>query len=133
MKLISMTDFVLLECNYNQINIKYAKFLKQPKEIWMFVPCDEDGNVLEKPKIENMPFCSVNGEGYDYAILKYEQAKERVLFERFKLGAYPLERFVLHDNPSFGLVIDSFKEETIEDLVRYDLTLTQTAIKQIGL
>jgi len=49
------------------------------------LPCDEYGNVLEEPKIENMPFCSVNGEGYDYAILKYQQAKERCLFEGFEI------------------------------------------------
>lgn len=31
---------------------RYAKFLKQPIELWMFVPCDEDGNVLEEPMYE---------------------------------------------------------------------------------
>ena len=66
MKLISMTDFVLgIEQNsytktekYNIIEwqskcesfdkiIKYANFLKQPLKLGMFVPCDENGNVLE--------------------------------------------------------------------------------------
>ena len=61
-----MTDFVLKRVNtplagqqvssvrhhelekYRQI-FKYAKFLKKPLKLEMFVPCDEDGNILEEP------------------------------------------------------------------------------------
>ena len=61
--LIPMTDFVLEQLNeqnsrtkpmrevFNSLE-KYAKFLKQPLKLEMFVPCDEEGNVLEEPKIE---------------------------------------------------------------------------------
>ena len=67
MKLISMTSFVLnkrkellrhseykndLE-NYANIVYNYANFLKQPLNLGMFVPCDEDRNVLEEPKKTN--------------------------------------------------------------------------------
>lgn len=61
MKLISMTDFVILqnislankEIKHNECGLrilKYANFLKQPLILGMFVPCDENGNVLEEPK-----------------------------------------------------------------------------------
>jgi len=49
MKLISMTDFVLesnkkIAQSHSRVDcgnliFNYAKFLKQPLELWMFVPC----------------------------------------------------------------------------------------------
>ena len=85
MKLISMTDFVL---NINELVSKesdqffqswqnkkmmiienYARFLKEPLRIEMFVPCDEDGNVLE----------DIIGNGmihnYSEIVKQYQQAK----------------------------------------------------------
>lgn len=56
MKLISMTDFVIQqrsELMFKELGkacCKYADFLKQPLKLEMFVPCDEDGNVLSEPK-----------------------------------------------------------------------------------
>ena len=62
--LIPMTDFVLrineIEKEIDQffdswrmkqlrIIENYAKFLKQPLKLEMFVPCDDDGNILENP------------------------------------------------------------------------------------
>ena len=61
--LVPMTDFVLEQLNeqnsitkpmrevFNSLE-KYATFLRQPLKLEMFVPCDEEGNVLEEPKIE---------------------------------------------------------------------------------
>jgi hypothetical protein len=56
MQLISMTDFVLEQVNPKNTDsqfcekiIYYANFLKQPLKLEMFVPCDEDSNVLEEP------------------------------------------------------------------------------------
>lgn len=61
----------------------YVGFITQPLKKEMFVPCDEDGNVLEKPLI---PFD--NGDHYGQAVnnmnngwLEYQQALERVVFE----------------------------------------------------
>jgi hypothetical protein len=69
MKLISMTDFVLEQNNFkvfrNQQILNYANFLKQPLELWMFVPCDENGDVLEEPKTKwksNEERCLFNDE-----------------------------------------------------------------------
>jgi len=134
MKLIEMIDFVL-EQKFgvgNQIISKdvfydkvsnYTNFLKQTRELWMFVPCDEDGNVLEEPKH--------NGTLGLWARQKeYQQAKERCLFEGFEVGVYPLERYIMHQD-GFGLVIEDLKKQTVRDLVKYNLKLTQTGEKQI--
>jgi hypothetical protein len=127
--LISITDFVLEQKALKIMRLvklqrieKYANFLKQPLELWMFIPCDEDYNFLEKPVIENMPFCSVNGEGYDYAILKYQQAKERVLFKGFEYNKNlnQVKTYVSYCCLDTRL----FKKLTIENLIHYNLELT---------
>jgi hypothetical protein len=133
MKLISMTDFVLEEvknwhANSPTIIINYANFLKQPLELWMFVPCDEDGNVISE---------SYNDEQHVIIQhLEYAEAKERCLFEGFEIDGGIVWHKAGLDNTLFifGLCEDKYK--TIEDLVssRFpNLILTPTAIKQIGL
>lgn len=96
-------------------------FGKQPLELWQFVPCDEDGNVLELPKVcicaDLCLFCK-----------KYQKAKERCLFNGFENYINQKNTVVL-DNLIFKLE----KYKTIEDLVKYNLQLTPTAIKQLGL
>lgn len=129
MKLISMTDFVLQRAKKSILPLNvietfkeggkitneifnYANFLKQPLKLEMFVPCDEEGNVLEEPDKEfELSYwdCSTK-------ISKYQQAKEKVLFEGFRVS-------------KAKLFINS--EKTIEDLIKYDLTLTPNATKQI--
>ena len=90
MKLISMTDFVLEQDKLmrHQLNdpitftIKvtdYALFLKQPLTLGMFVPCDDDGNVLEIPTKEN----SNNTIDHDSKLMDYNDAKSKVLFNGF--------------------------------------------------
>jgi hypothetical protein len=63
-----MTDFVLkqseriINCELTHLEshhqiVDYAKFLKQPLKLEMFVPCDEDGNVFRRTyKITRMIF-----------------------------------------------------------------------------
>ena len=95
-----MTDFVLEQLNEQNSRIKpmrevfnslekYAKFLKQPLKLEMFVPCNDNGNVLEEPKKENYTQEELENSvmGCDY--LDYNKAKEKVLFEykpQFDLG-----------------------------------------------
>jgi len=152
MKLISMRDFVLEQDALSDVDknpifhfcrcIDYANFLKQPLTLGMFVPCDDGGNVLKEinyaegistedivTKDGDTYYC--NGVGYDS--LEYSsillQAKERVLFENFELDEY--------GNLFYGLdgLISNWKDKPIEQLLHKDLdiTLTPTAIKQIGL
>ena len=107
-KLISMTDFVLLDKHAGSpinMNKQYAHFLKQPLKLGMFVPCDEKGNILEDPGL--IP---------SYKLEIYRKAKDRVLFEG-----------VGEDYVYF--IVKNYRN--IEGLlyVTFDLYLTETARK----
>jgi len=121
--LISMVDFVIEQDKINKIGwnnyvnlVSYANLLKQPLELWMFVPCDEDGNVLAEPP-KNVDINNVDWQ------IEYQQAKERCLFEKSKYG--------------MGTIKEILKcSKIIEDLItcsKLYLQLTQTALKLIGL
>ena len=150
MKLISMADFVLEQVKnakyeeFHQVNetfvnkvINYAQFLKQPLELWMFVPCDEDGNVLEHPKNyhKNIVIDELKRiDNYNNLIKEYEQAKERCLFEGFEWKVD--ESFAEEVNGIFDKKTNRFIcaldiGMTIEDLVCIKSELTPTAIKQL--
>lgn len=136
--LISMTDFVL-ETTKENVNgsyeerlkdtarrfiniINYANFLKQPLELGMFVPCDENGNLFSEFQLEIL---NSNDEVYELR-KAFQQAKERCLFEGFEVDvfgyAYNGEIRISFPNNS-----------TIESYADFDFQLTQTALKQIGL
>ena len=96
-RLKSMTDFVLEQIkNFNavvyddletaSINLierieNYANFQKQPLKLEMFVPCDEDGNVLEEPKIEEEYVDEHTTQIFAQYQYDLDKAKEKVLFE----------------------------------------------------
>lgn len=138
MKLISMTDFVL-DQNHKWFHEryyfieKYANFLKQPLELGMFVPCI-DNEVFNYSKHGNKE--------------QYQQAKEACIFEGFEIKyeddfktvcSYLNFNVCIGYKKSYLGVIkneriyhrDSIKN--IEEIVKYDLYLTQTVIKKIGL
>jgi len=134
--LIGMTDFVLDQGKKPNTSdfrerfvvnvINYANFLKQPLKLWMFIPCDEDGNVLEKS-------CEVFDDKCRYcACREYQKAKERCLFEGFEIYDEETLRF----KDIFIEYSDFFKID-VEGLEYYcsstKLQLTPTALKQIGL
>ena len=154
MNLKTTTDFVLEQRKIYEgdfedladLYYRYANLLKQHLEKWMFVPCDGEWNVLEEPErwndyLEFPESFDGNKEWYDF--YAYQQAKERCLFEGFEI----LEHSYLPDDKSIVLdgIINVFWHnnitgwklstgvKTIEDLVKYNLQLTQTAIKQLGL
>ena len=137
MKLISMTDFVLQEkTGWQQVNSitsqlyyelriikKYADFLKQPLKLEMFVPCDDNGNVLE----------DIIGNGmihnYSEKLKQYEQAKDKVLFDGFDI----------YSNGDLHNAFVSFESSrleimNVENLItdfQYSFYLTPNAIKRI--
>jgi len=144
--LISMTDFVLEQKDsyYNQRFFKienYANFLKQPLELWMFVPCDDDGNILEEPK-HNWTL------GLWARQKEYQQAKERCLFEGFEvkrefwadnafvdyiqIGNDRDDRLFKSNNGNNWYLVNEYDLRIIEDLVKCNLQLTKTAEKLIG-
>lgn len=143
MKLIPMTDFVLeqvvkmesKEITYLRI-FNYAKFLKQPLTLGMFVPCDENGNILENPFKEN-------GRPARGIYEKYQKAKEKVLFKgfyyqsNFSQKQNELYEYVRNEHPHV-FSFERIKNGTVESLLtgykkEFLIELTESAIKQIGL
>lgn len=92
---------------------KYANFLKQPLKLEMFVPC-----------VDNEPFnYSKHGNKKEF-----EQAKEKVLFEGVEL----INDELINNGVLFW--VGKFEgNENIENCISSNLTLTESAIKQIGL
>ena len=66
---------------------KYARLLKQPLTLGMFVPCDLEGNVLSEPQLHtNQIGFDTWEEDYNPDDIKqYKQAKDRVVFEGFEV------------------------------------------------
>ena len=108
-----MTSFVLENAKQPYVEgtkykdlVNYAKFLKQPLKLEMFVTCDDDGNVLKEPKKTNYQVdVNTKCSGWKYLydnndkligyyddrkwkedFVKYKQSKEKVLFEGFNLN-----------------------------------------------
>ena len=140
MKLISCTDFVLEQIGiYNtyesELELKtirsYANFLKQPLKLEMFVPCDDEGNVLDKPSRPLSPATDIEWGKWSSEYDIYQQAKEKVLFEGCEIRKANSEYVILYKNsPVWG----SFNENKIIELITvYGLTLTESALKQIGI
>jgi hypothetical protein len=103
----------------------YAYFLKQPLQLWMFVPCYlRDGIWI--PYEKNTPIDSID------LFNEWDQAKDRCLVEGFEVDS---EKNVNWN----GIYIeeDSFNKIDVEGLEYYcsstKIQLTQTAIKQLGL
>ena len=141
--LISMTDFII---NINEICPKenmeviewwgkkldvienYAKFLKQPLKLEMFVPCDEDGNVLEYP----INISISDNFRFERASHNYLEAKQNVLFEGFfvkKNDDGILCLFHKDYEWEFAEIEPDFvwgrtNEFTIEDIVNYNPRLS---------
>ena len=142
--LISMTDFVLeIDKNDKRLNgkydaiISYANFLKTPLNLGMFVPCDENDNILEKPefyyKQENLKHLKgmqlLIAEETNKRVSEYQKAKEKVLFNRFKIKdglSISDEHSIFHPFWNYeGVWKISKGIKTIEDLIPYNLELTE--------
>ena len=133
MKLISMTDFVLEQGkkpNNSDFRerffvkvLNYANFLKQPLTLGMFVPCDDDGNVLEEPSKDmwdnfiNSQFGHFN-ESYTYCF-NYQEAKSKVIFEDF-VGI----NTDLYSNGFFQFDEEFIFDKSVEDLICFNLAVS---------
>ena len=155
--LVPMTDFVLEQTkNFNavvyddletaSINLierieNYANFLKQPLKLEMFVPCDEDGNVLEEPKIEEEYVDEHTTQIFAQYQYDLDKAKEKVLFEGFKIYDYKLNVFfylgrrktLSYDKKRKDFITIGLLPETVEDLINISsqIKLSQTALNSI--
>ena len=158
-KLISMVNFVLqqdiTDIKQRDSIVKYANFLRQPLKLEMFINCDDDGNVLKEPKKTNYQVdVNTKCSGWKYLydnndkligyyddrkwkedFVKYKQSKEKVLFEGIEFRRNGGVNFLTINEDTFAFhdFNIKFKYLTIEFLVQYDLKLTESALKQIGL
>ena len=130
------------DSDYRRLRDNYDALLKQPLQLGLFVPCDENGNVWEEPKRWNdyLHFPdSFDGNKEWGELYNYELAIERLLFKGFEFvkninlsGLLPFSRFVKNDE--YWNI--QFLNRNIESLIiEFDdkIELTETAIKQIGL
>ena len=139
MELISMTSFVLqrdiTDIKQRDSIVKYANFLKLPLKLEMFVPCDEDGNVLEEPKIEEEYVDEHTTQIFAQYQYDLDKAKEKVLFEGIEFRKNGGVNFLTIKEDTFAFFDFNvkFKNLTIEYLIQYDLQLIENAVKQIGI
>lgn len=149
-------DYYEGQSNAMSYVVSYANLLSKKLEIWMFVPCkfiEGVWVVLEEPKENDLCGSFFDMQtGFHYE-KEYQEAKDRVLFEGFEVvdkGKWS------KNNPLSGLWLININNEcrpfsycskgypkewywakmnleTIEDLIKYNLELTKTAQKQIGL
>ena len=130
-KLMSMTDYVLSKPSELVINEaiypyaaihKYANFLKQPLELGMFVPCDEEGEILLYPKplgVPNEHFCWGSTQ-----VKQWNEAANRVIFE--------LNKDVYWDEDIIAAQVRCNK--VIEDFIGVvGVYLTDSKAKELGL
>ncbi|WP_312312176.1 hypothetical protein [Empedobacter brevis] len=139
------------DSEYRRLRDNFDNFLEHALHLGMFVPTNEEENVLEEPlKGDYDNYCHLDGgnvvdyESYNEAVYQFKQAKERVLFEGFEIKCSNITNNLQND----FLIISETNEiighenkdqwffnpyKKVEDLINYDLTLTETAIKQIGL
>ena len=155
-RLKSMTSFVLqqdiTDIKQRDSIVKYANFLKQSLKLEMFVPCDndEEGDILEEPTDYEKRLLNMMTE-YNDEVYTYYQAKAKVLFEGFNLNQKDFSKLesifcltkecfqITFFTKEKGCFMDNLKTnktyeiKTIEDLIQFELELTESAIKQIGL
>lgn len=155
MKLISMTEFVLEQEKQMTENdsyefafgmssrmINYAKFLTKQLELGYFVPCDEDGNVMLLPG--SAPIYTHSLEYID----EYQQVLDKVIFEGFEVkskniisSGFEEMLFLPFNNGNTEVYVTDFTQEntketlcyTIEDIIKYNLTITPQSVKRFNL
>lgn len=145
-KLIPLSDFVLEQkkklgesqlissiLDTTQLIFNYAEFLKQPLKLEMFVPCDEDGNFLEKPADDDYSFYTHKNQSVQE---EYQQAQEKVLFDGFEVSGNKITDGV-NDVYYMGSCGKYRKHclmgDNVEYLVNWNLLLTPSALKKIGI
>lgn len=159
MKLISMIQFIKnnpetstidmdeFDYYYKESNILdkirfYADFLSQPLDLSMFVPLDENGDILEKPDLtckrpDSKVNCYCGEESVKYCRewwLEWIEAEERVIFKNFVFYKEDSESFSLNLIDTDGSETFTFmKKETIEDLLTFDyeFEFTELCIKKM--
>ena len=135
---------------YEKTRNNFDEFLEQPLKLERFIPCDDEGDVLEVPTNYEMRLLNMMTE-YNDEVYTYYQAKAKVLFEGFNLNQKDFSKLesifcltkecfqITFFTKEKGCFMDNLKTnktyeiKTIEDLIQFELELTESAIKQIVL
>lgn len=122
------------DSEYRRLRDNYDDFLEQPLKLEMFVPCDEEGDILEEPTNYEKRLLNMMTE-YNDEVYTYYKAKAKVLFEGIEFRKNGGVNFLTIKEDTFAFFDFNvkFKNLTIEYLIQYDLQLTENAVKQIGL
>lgn len=133
--LMSMVEFVLNEgLNPLQSDVdawikshRYAEFLSKTLELGMFVPVDQNGNILSEPQLieKRLGFDEVETD-YDYAEVEvYKKAKEKIFFDGYNSnGGIAVAKAICR-------TYQKIEELTNKKIPLVDLILTDNAISQI--
>jgi len=107
------------DSEYRQQRQKYDAFLERPIQKSDCVTIDEDGNYIKEPKPSDYRLCDEDYDVYSEYLLKYNKAKEKVIFEGFecKYGLVWHKDNVI-DDECFGITKNV-------DLSDWNLTLTK--------
>ena len=121
-----MTDFVLEQgkkpnnSDFRQRFVvkvlNYANFLKQPLTLGMFVPCDDDGNVLEFKERHNC----INEIEFDQKLLDFQDAKSKILFNGFSY----INEVLINNKNHCSINKYDLNKLYIESLIVFDLDCT---------
>ena len=148
MELQRMTDFTIKLCDSNDIENwrklgilhNYAKFLKTPLTVDMFIPCDKNGNPYDLDAIEDAKNDTMQSaiEWKNLIEIDYPIAENKVLFKGFKLDTIDGievvqmgKNIVCARNKNIDKKNFVFNiSQVVEDLWR-GIRLTQTASKII--
>ena len=134
----NLTTFSMVS-HYHRF-VKYANFLQQPLTLGMFVPCGEDGKVLECPPNWSESWRHQKMTEVSKRNVQYLQAKYRVVFEGFKVieishGLRIVKnrdidcQVMANQHGNHYYTCNEFTN--IETLCNYDLTLTQSKYDEL--
>lgn len=108
-------------------------FLNTPLSLGQFVPCDDEGNVMDEPK-EWIHEVGKN-YGHDEQMKRYQAAKDRVLFDGFEQVTKTQDGIIIISNDYVSIAfypsgtieaIGIAKAKTISDLCGYGINQIRT-------
>jgi len=144
----SMVEYVLDKQRFSEIDsiavfniTNYADFLSKKLELWMFVACDENGNVLEEPqKISDKNWSEEQLSDWAHDCKEYQTALSKVIFEGFEIENIGTTTIWLENGKHNICFTDRGKVnfngadiKTIEDLIPYNLEIKESVAKELGL
>lgn len=111
------------EGRFIRTSINYAKFLNTELSLGLFIPTDEEGNVLSEP---NQEYYEGEYERWQDDLVEYDKALDRVIFE----GNWSKWGTAAVLNEKGGKIV--LRDKTIQDLVPLGLTLNKDINELIG-